>query len=320
MFYRRLGRSGITVSALGLGTARIGGLGFRDGPHEAKEDPSARVDSIQAIDRAIDLGVTFFDTADSYGAGRSECLLGDALDGRRARVTIATKFGEPADGESADAAESRLTPAFVRAACEASLDRLRTDWIDLYLLHHRSLSLDRAAEIRDALESLVAEGKIRSYGWSTDDVERARRFAAGAHCTAIEHRLNVLEDAPAMLDLCEKEDLASINRVPLMMGVLTGRWTRGTRLPAGDRRRRWFQEPGFLDLLERVDPLHEPLTAGGRSVVQGALGWIWGRHERTIPIPGFRTAAQVEELSGAARFGPLSPPEMAAVARARRGS
>jgi aryl-alcohol dehydrogenase-like predicted oxidoreductase len=146
-------------------------------------------------------------------------------------------------------------------------------------------------------------------------VERARCFAEGPHCTAIEHRLNIFEPSAEMLALCEAYDLASINRIPLVMGVLTGRWSRATSLPEEDRRSDWFAEEGFLRAIDRAEQLREPLTRDGRSYVQGALGWIWAHSARAIPIPGFRTVAQAVELAGAMGHGPLGTEAMAKVER-----
>ena len=305
---RKLGRSGIEVSAMGLGTARIGGLGFsRKGDHETNMPPSAVEESKRALRAAVDRGITFFDTADDYGLGGAERLLGEALLGIRREVVIATKFGGGLTDEQAGewVAGTEVTPEYVHQSCDASLQRLGTDVIDLYLFHIRDYPIDRAEPIRDALEDLVAKGKIRSYGWSTDDPERARLFAQGKHCAAVEHRLNVLMDARKMLELCDEEDLASINRVPLLMGVLTGRWHRGSSLPEEDRRSDWLEDDEFLRLLDRADEIRPFMTEGGRSYVQGAIGWIWARHPRAIPIPGFRTMEHVEDLVGAMDFGPL---------------
>jgi len=311
---RTLGRSGIAVSALGLGTARIGGLGYsRSGDRETRLIPEAVKESKLAIQRALDLGVTFFDTADVYGAGRSERILGEALAERRNDVILATKFGEGFDEETGEEFDADVTPEYIFQACEASLRRLGTDVIDLYLFHLRDFPIDRAVAIRDALEDLVSAGKIRGYGWSTDDTERAELFAEGPHCIAVEHRLNVVMNASEMLALCEAHDLASINRVPLMCGALTGRWNSDSTLPEADRRSDWFAEPGFQDLLRRVEPLQPVLTDDGRSYVQGALGWNWARSGRAIPIPGFRTVEQVEGLVGAMAHGPLRPDQMSAI-------
>ncbi len=307
---RALGRSGIQVSALGLGTARIGGLGWQVNDlivHYRQDQVDA---AIRAIHRALDLGIDFFDTADVYGGGHSERILGQALARQRHRVVIATKFGEPFDEQTRQPTEEKPDPAFIRRACEASLRRLNTDYIDLYIFHLRDYDLARAEEVRETLEDLVDEGKIRYYGWSTDDVERARFFAEGSHCTAIEHRLNILMDAPGMLALCDEQDLASINRIPLAMGMLSGRWTANTQLPEDDRRGQFFEIPRFLQDLEVVRAMDPILTRDGRSFVQGALGWIWARSPRTVPVPGFRTIEQVEEDAGALRLGPISAEQM----------
>jgi len=316
---RTLGKSGIEVSALGLGTARIGGLDWQrdDLTVEYRQD---RVDAtIRAVHRAVDLGISFFDTADVYGGGHSERILGQALVGRRHRVVIATKFGEPFDEATSQPTDEAPTPAFIRRACQASLRRLDTDYIDLYIFHLRDYDLARADEVRDTLEELVAEGKIRWYGWSTDDPERARFFAGGSHCTAVEHRLNLMMDAPDMLALCDEHDLASINRIPLAMGMLSGRWTANTQLPEDDWRSAFFEVPAFLQDLEKVQAMRQVLTRDGRSFVQGALGWIWARSPRTVPVPGFRTIEQVEEDAGALRLGPLSEAQMREIQRLRLG-
>ncbi len=227
MELRRLGRSGVTVSPLGLGTARMAGLGWRD--DLAPQDPSqTKQDAVRQIQAAVDLGVTFFDTADNYGKGLSERILGEALRGRRDGIVVATKFGEDPMPDQAD--PWLLDAGSVERACEASLRRLDVRCIDLYLLHRRDYPLERAPAVMEVLEGLVRAGKIRYYGWSTDDIERARLFARGEHCIAIEHRLNVFNDHAAMLDLCREQDLASLNRGPLLMGVLTGRWSPETKL------------------------------------------------------------------------------------------
>jgi aryl-alcohol dehydrogenase-like predicted oxidoreductase len=319
---RTLGRSGIEVSALGLGTARIGGLDWQrdDLTVDYSQD---RVDAaIRAIHRGLDLGINFIDTADVYGGGHSERILGQALAGRRHQVVIATKFGEAFDGQAGqrtgeEPISAYIRPADIRHACEASLRRLDTDYVDLYLFHCRDYDLARAGEVRHTLEELVDEGKIRYYGWSTDDLERARFFAQGSHCTAIEHRLNIMMDAPDMLALCDEYDLASINRIPLAMGMLSGKWTASTQLPEDDFRSEFFEVPEFLRDLEKVRAMGQVLTRDGRSYVQAALGWIWARSPRTVPVPGFRTIEQVEEDAEALHLRPLSEGQMQEIRRVR---
>ena len=314
---RTLGKSGIQVSALGLGTARIGGLGWQQDDltvHYRQDQVDA---AIRAIHRALDLGINFFDTADVYGGGHSERILGQALAGRRHQVVLATKFGEPFDEQTGQRTGEEPSPAFIRRACQASLRRLGTDYIDLYLFHLRDYDLERAGAVRHTLEALVDEGKIRYYGWSTDDPERARFFAQGSHCTAIEHRLNLMMDAPDMLDLCDEYDLASINRIPLAMGMLSGRWTASTQLPQGDRRSEFFEVPRFLQDLGTLQAMGQVLTRDGRSYVQAALGWIWARSPRTVPVPGFRTIEHVEEDAQALHLGPISEEQMLEIRRHR---
>lgn len=314
---RVLGRSGIAVSALGLGTARVGGLGFsRLGDRETNTPSEAVEESIRGLRRAVDLGVTLIDTADIYGAGRAERLVGEAIRGIRCKVVIATKFGERFDERTGEAVDLPLTPEYVREACDASLQRLGVDVIDVYLFHLRDYPLDRAAGIRDALESLVARGKIRTYGWSTDDVDRVRLFAQGRHGAVVEHRMNLFDDASEMITLCDELDLGELIRVPLLMGVLSGRWHRGDSLPQSDRRSDGFRDERFLRMLDRAEALRPLLTQDGRTYVQGALGWIWTRSARAVPVPGFRAMAQAEELALTMRCGPLPRAAFAEIAAA----
>lgn len=313
---RTLGRSKILVSALGLGCWAIGGPfrleGIQDGWGEVDDEESMR-----AIRRAIDLGVGFFDSADVYGAGHSEEVLGRALEGRRDEVVISTKFGYTFDPATKQASGTNANADYVRAACEASLRRLRTDYIDLYFLHIWSLPSEDAEEAAAALDDLRNEGLIRAYGWSTDVLKCARLYASRPGCTAIQHDLNVFEDAVDLLALCTKEDVASVNRTPLAMGILTGKFTADSRLSKDDVRGaghawvKYFEEgrpkPEFL---ERLAAVREILTSDGRTLTQGALAWIWGRSDLTIPIPGFKTVAQAEENARAMESGPLRREQM----------
>jgi len=315
MEFRRLGRSGIKVSPLGLGTARMAGLGWND-DFVAQTTSRAKRDAIRQIKAAVDLGVTFFDTADNYGQGLSESILGAALRDRREGILVATKFGEDPMPDQED--PWSLDANLVEQKCEASLRRLGFECIDLYLLHRRDFPFEQVSEMMGILESLVRVGKIRYYGWSTDDVERARLFARGEHCTAIEHRLNIFNDNQAMLDLCREQDLASLNRVPLLMGVLTGRWSPETKLENGDPRAQWFENNEFRDVLACAQEVEPYLTRDGRSYVHGALGWIWARSHLTIPLPGFRNMEQMQELVRAQQYGPLPPDTMQAIAERMR--
>ncbi|MEN9938129.1 MAG: hypothetical protein RLZZ387_4708 [Chloroflexota bacterium] len=304
---RILGRSGIEVSPMGIGCWAIGGRGWGGG---ADDD-----ESIRGLHTALQMGITFFDTADVYGPERSERVLGRALAGHREQVVIATKFGNTPSGPNAK-------PDYIRQACEASLRRLNTDYIDLYQFHVGDYDLEGAEEVRETLEGLVASGKIRTYGWSTDSAERARLFAQGPHCSAIQVELNVIDDAPDVLAVCEQFNLAAINRGPLAMGLLTGKYTPATVLPTDDVRgpnapvwMKYFRngQPN-PEWLNKAQAVGEILRSNGRTLAQGALAWLWARSEKTLPIPGFRNVAQVEENCGALAFGPLTAEQMHQIA------
>lgn len=319
---RTLGRSGLEVSALGMGCWAIGG------PFWAGDQPCGwgEVDddeSVATVRRAVELGVTLFDTSDAYGTGHSETILGRALAGRRDDVVIATKWGNTIDPETRQLTGTDPSPAYLRRAVEGSLERLGTDHLDLYQLHLNDLPVDVAAELLGTLEELVGEGKIRWFGWSTDHADRAAAWGeAGPHCTAVQHALNVLHDAAEVLAACERHGLASLNRSPLAMGLLTGKFTPSSTLGPDDVRGvapdwlQYFRDGRPVPLwLDRVAAVREVLRSGGRTLAQGSLAWIWARSGSTVPIPGCRTVAQIEENAGAMAHGPLTPAELAEVER-----
>ena len=310
---RKIHRLGLEVSAMGLGCWAIGG------PFWAGETPLGwgevdDAESIRAIHRAMDLGVTFFDTANVYGAGHSERVLAQALGDRRDQVVIATKFNALFDEDTRQVTVSDASPAGIHKACEGSLRRLETDYIDVYLFHDNGFPVEQAQPVRDTLEALVKEGKIRVYGWSTDFPKSAEFFAQGEHCAAIEAQLNVLDDNPAIISVCERHDLALINRGPLAMGLLTGKYSAGTGVSIDDVRgqkspewMKYFKDgQASSEFLKKIEAVREILTSNGRSLAQGALAWLWARSETNIPIPGFRTVKQVEENAEAMQFGPLT--------------
>ena len=311
MGMRTLGRTGRDVSALGMGCWAIGGPWSSEDGRPMGWSQVDDSESIRAIHEALDLGVTFFDTAANYGCGHSERILGKALGDRRKGVSIATKFGHIIDEEKKFIrGDNERIVENLPKDCEASLRRLGTDVIDLYQLHESPLEEAKALEVRDALEELVAEGKIRAYGWSTDHVDCAKVFAGGKHCATIQFSLNAFTDNAEMIALCERESLAGINKKPLASGFLTGKFTSQTTFPEDDYRRVVdFSNPRFAGMLEMADALRDALCTGGRTMVQGALAWIWARSEITIPIPGFKTVDQVHENAGALRFGPFSTEE-----------
>ncbi|MGW3784104.1 aldo/keto reductase [Micromonospora chokoriensis] len=317
---RTLGRSGITVSAIGMGCWAIGGPLWGEDRQPFGWGDVDDDESIRTIHRALDLGVTLFDTASNYGAGHSERILGRALAGRRDDVVIATKFGNVSEEATRRALGTDASPAFAVRSLEDSLRRLGTDHVDLYQLHINALPVPAALDLVDTLEALVDQGKIRAYGWSTDDPASAEAFAAaGPHCAAIQHDESVLRDNAAVLAVCDAHDLASLNRGPLAMGLLTG----STRAVGADDVRgrapewlEWFTDgrptPRWAT---RVEQVRAALTADGRTLAQGALGWLLARSPRTVPIPGLRTVAQAEENLATLALGPLDTEAYAEVER-----
>ena len=314
---RKLGRSGIEVSALGMGCWAIGGPFWEGKTPQGWGEVNDEV-SVRAIHAALERGVTLFDTANVYGAGHSERVLGRAIAGRRTQVIIATKFNSVFDETTRQVTGSDSSPEGIRRACEESLRRLGTDYIDLYQFHDNGFPADKAGPVRETLEDLVREGKIRAYGWSTDFPDRAEVFARGPNCTAIQLQLNVLDDNPAVIALCERYQLAALNRGPLAMGLLTGKYKPETQVSADDVRGE--KSPEWMkyfsggrpnpEWIAKRDAVREILESNGRTVAQGALAWLWARSPQTIPIPGFRTEEHVRENTSAMQFGPLKLDQM----------
>lgn len=284
-------------------------------------------ESIRAIHTALEHGINFFDTAANYGCGHSERILGRALADRRDRAIVATKFGYVVNEQTKrvdlydDDVNSDKVVSYLREDCETSLRRLGMNYIDLYQFHVNAYPPEKAGAVRDALEALVAEGKIRFYGWSTDNAEGARVFAHGKHCIAIQHDLNVIRDAPQVLAVCNEFGLASINRSPLVRGAITGKYASDAKFQLDDlRHRENFQEQWLNPTLEKLNALRQILTSDGRTLAQGALAWIWARNARTIPIPGIRTVAQAIENAGAMQFGALNGDQMREIEQLMRRS
>lgn len=316
--------NGREIPRLGMGCWAIGGPFFAGdvplGWGEVDDD-----ESIEAIHHAVDLGIRFFDTASNYGAGHSEEVVGRAI-GNRDDIVIATKFGFATDEKTKQATGAFADPAFIRQSAETSLRRLKRERLDLLQFHLNDFPLEASDEVFDVLEALKAEGKIDAFGWSTDFPDRAARHAGRKGFVSIQHTMNVFEPVPAMVAVIEKNGLLSINRGPLAMGLLSGKFTPEKTVGAKDVRATsldwmvYFKDgriaPEFAARLEAVRDL---LTTDGRTLTQGALAWLWARSPRTLPIPGFRTVAQVEENAGALEKGPLPGDVMARIDAALAG-
>ena len=304
-----------TVPALGVGTWAIGGTWDFDG-RPAGWGAADDAESTAALRAAYEGGVRLFDTADAYGAGHAERVLGAAVAPFRDEVVITTKVGLLFDEATRSGAGSDVSAAHIRTACEDSLRRLGTDHIDVYQIHPGDAGPPEEAVA--AFEELLAAGKIRAYGTSATDPDHIAAVAAGGHAVSVQQELNVFgADEPA-LAACEEFDLAVLARSPLAMGLLSGKYTAPAQLDAGDVRRNtpywtWFDDDAMAGWLARVDAVRDVLTSDGRTLVQGALAYVWGRSARAIALPGVRTAAQARDLAGALEHGALSADQVAQV-------
>ena len=306
---RRLGRGGAEVSALGLGCMGMSGA------YGARDDAEARA----TLDRAIELGVTFLDTADVYGAGHNETFVGAALRGRRDSVFLATKFGN-LWGQPGTPAPDRVdgSPAYVAKACEGSLDRLGTDVIDLYYLHR----VDTAVPIEDtvgAMARLVEAGKVRYLGLSEAAPETIRRAHRVHPIAALQNEYSLFARDPeaAHLAVCRELGIGLVPFSPLSRGLLSGAFAESGPLDESDMRRRLprFADGNLernLDLVGAVAALAEDT---GCTPAQIALAWVMGQGEDIVPIPGTRRRTYLEENAAAAEIV-LSEPELARLAEA----
>ena len=301
---RRIPRIGVGCWAIG-GTFRMHGQAAGWG----EVDDAA---SIRALHLAFDLGARLFDTADVYGIGHSEELLGRAVADRRGEVVIATKFGFTHDLAARELNGSNTTVEYMEQALAASLRRLGTDRIDLYQLHVGDVADGPMDALADALEKRADAGDIDAWGWSTDDAFRVERMLAYPHFKSVQQQLSVFHEVPDMQRLADDNCLINLNRSPLAMGLLTGKFTSETKFAPNDVRSAgydWLQNfkdgRPTVEALRKLDSIRDLLTTGGRTLAQGALGWILARSPMTLPIPGFKTEAQIRDNIGTLDKGPL---------------
>ena len=288
---RSLGRQGLVVSAQGLGC--MGMSEFYAGRDDAE--------SVATIHRALDLGLTFLDTADMYGPWKNEELVGRAIRERRGEVVLATKFGNMRDEKGAFLGVNGR-PEYVRACCDASLKRLGVETIDLYYQHR----VDRTVPIEEtvgAMAGLVREGKVRFLGLSEASPATIRRAHAVHPISALqsEYSLWTRDPEDEVLPTCRELGIGFVPYSPLGRGFLTGRFRTFEDLPEGDYRRNSprFQGENFAKNLDLVTKVGEIAKEKGCTPAQLALAWLHAQGDDVVPIPGTKTRARLEENLGA---------------------
>ena len=291
MEQRTLGAQGLTVSALGLGA--MGTSEFYGTPDEAE--------SLATLARAVDLGITFIDTADMYGRGHNEELVGRAIAAHRGRVQLATKFGiMRSDDPRARGISGK--PEYVRQACEASLKRLGTDYIDLYYQHR----VDPTVPIEEtigAVAALVKEGKVRYIGLSEAAPATIRRAHAVHPISALQTEYSLWSRDPEdeILPTLRELGIGFVPYSPLGRGFLSGEVRSVDDLAADDFRRHSprFQGENFARNLALVDRVRELAAGKGITPSQLALAWLLAQGEDIVPIPGTKRRTYLEENTGA---------------------
>ncbi len=289
---RKLGKSGLTVSAVGLGCM---GMSEFYGPRDEKE-------SVATIHRALDLGVTLLDTADMYGPFTNEELVGRAIQGRRGQVVVATKFGIVRSAADPNARGVSGKPDYVRSACEGSLRRLGVETIDLYYQHR----VDPNTPIEDtvgAMAQLVKEGKVRFLGLSEAGPETLRRACAVHPIAALQTEYSLWSRDPEdqILPACRELGIGFVAYSPLGRGFLAGKIRRLENLAPDDYRRNSprFQGENFqrnLDLVRRIEAMAAEKHC---TAPQLALAWVLAQGKDIVPIPGTKRRQYLEENLGA---------------------
>jgi aryl-alcohol dehydrogenase-like predicted oxidoreductase len=315
MRYRTLGATGITLSELGFGcwTVSTGWWG------QVSDEAAVRL-----LRRAYDLGVTFYDAADGYGNGRSERQLTAAFKGMRDRVAIATKFGydwyrHAGERRGQQELPQDWSPRHIRFACEESLKRLDTDYIDIYQMHNPKMDAIAADAAFEELERLKAEGKVRCYGvalgpaigWREEGLRALQERPLGM--VQIIH--NLLEQDPGryLIAAARERGIGVVVRVPHSSGMLEGRYTKDTTFDPGDHRahrpRAWLEEG-----LQKVERLGFLTEGGKRTLGQAALRWLFAESAIASALPNIYNEEQLVEFAGASGCPDLTPEELARVA------
>ena len=302
-------RSGVTVSDVGLGMWAVAGSEWGDVDDQA---------TLEAVEASLDAGITFFDTADVYGAGHSEELLGQSMKGRRDRFIVATKIGWIDYDREADRSQYDTVEKLV-AGVEESLRRLGTDHVDVIQCHINILEPNTDVFI-EGFRHLRDSGKVRAWGVSTSDIDLLRRFNADGDCDVIQVDYSILNRTPEaeILPYCLENGIGVIVRGPLAMGLLAGKFSAADTFPDHDFRHAWIDDPEqnaqFLRDLDAVEQVRA-VVPDGESMSDFALRFVRSHPAVSTVIPGARNRSQAERNAHAGLAPLLSEGELAAIDR-----
>lgn len=292
MKYRTLGKTGLRVSTVGLGTM----------VHAGHFGPMKDSESLGAIETALDLGVNFIDTSDAYGAGYSETLLGNALKGKRDKVILATKGGNVMVGPNKG--KRIFEPDYISGVLDESLKRLQTDYIDLYQLHNPTVDVIEKGAVWEVLERAKQAGKIRHYGVSINTMEEGVAAVNDGRAETIQVEYNLLAQEPAetIFPLAERANVGIIARVPLKRGILTGKMTPAdeSRFQGEDVRARSFKGEAFAKELAKAAQLGFLVHGPVKTMVQAAVAFCVAHPAVSAVIPGARNEQQMRENAAGA--------------------
>lgn len=312
MKYRALGQTGILVSEIGFGAWGIGGRTTGQTSYGETDDRT----SLAALSRALECGITFFDTSSAYGSGHSEELIGQAFERRRRQVVVATKAGYDSWDKLPD-----FSAAAIVASAEGSLRRLRTDYIDVFQIHNAPSQALRSTDLPEALRRLQKAGKIRAWGMSTKSPVEAIEAVSVFDAPVIQVNFNMMDVRAltgGLMDEAIQRGAAVIGRTPLCFGFLSGAIRKDTAFPPGDHRLGWSRAQldnwidGADDLLAAID------ARPGNEGAQGALRFCLSFPALATIIPGILTPAEAEANALASEHGPLPESAVASVLQINR--
>jgi aryl-alcohol dehydrogenase-like predicted oxidoreductase len=310
MKHRRLGQTDLQVSEIAIGAFPLSGRWTNSDGSVQAWTGSSDEESIALIHRAEELGINLIDTAEGYGSGHSEEVIGRALaDGRRDRWIVATKV-QPNAGLDRNAPDPAKARARILQAAEASLRRLGTDRIDLYQLHASPFDWARLP-VMQALCTLKQQGKVRWYGISTNNRDAAESLQAHGPIHLMQIGYNLLDrSAEPLLDWCHAREIGTLIRVPLAKGMLTGKYFGGVPdLPPEDVRYQRFTSPEATEAFRRLPELAFLAADGKRTMPQAALRFILDNSAVSTVLAGAKTVAQIEENAGSSEVPPFTPEE-----------